>query len=277
MRIKPLLATWAASGTLLAAFNVASADLPPGVFTDTQRVVNVNSPTLNDRGPRISADGLELFFTRTTNDDPPNLTDIFVARRQSTDEDFGPAEIVPAPVSSGSPDQMGSLSSDGLTMYFASARPGAHFTDIFHATRTSLNEPFGSAANIPGLQLDFDETSPFVSFDDLSLYYTSFDTDVSIGRIYQATRTSSDTEFGYVTSLDIIGTEHSVSSDELAIFFLTRSSFPYGSFEIHTATLDSRDDPFGTSTRLPAPINVPFESGFCCYPGLASYRVPGVF
>ena len=65
---------------------------------------------------------------------------------------------------SGSVEEAGSLSADGLSIYFASDRPGAAKLDIFTASRMSddFTTPFTMAKGINGVNSSFNDTDPFL-------------------------------------------------------------------------------------------------------------------
>jgi hypothetical protein len=80
----------------------------------------VNSSSF-DWGPRISADGLELYFT--SNRESSNKYtgfQIYVSRRQSIDDPWQPAENLGPEINRYSEQTIGSISSDGLELYFTS-------------------------------------------------------------------------------------------------------------------------------------------------------------
>ncbi len=74
-----------------------------------------------DHDPEISADGLRLYFSSNRLD---GNQDIYVARRNSTDEPFGAAERLAAPVNTEATESAPALSPDGKTLYFVSDREG---------------------------------------------------------------------------------------------------------------------------------------------------------
>ena len=67
------------------------------------------------------------------------------------------------------------LSADGLTLLFASTRPGGlGKRDLWRCARTSLSEPFGEPVNLgPAVNSEFNEHGPSFSADGLSLLFNS--------------------------------------------------------------------------------------------------------
>jgi hypothetical protein len=124
--------------------------------------------------PSLSADGLTLFFTvwdavHTTND-------IYQATRNSVGDPWGNVVMLSSAINvPGYNDAMPSISSDGLTLFFNSNRPGGFGAfDLYVATRSSLQAPWEPAINL-GSQVNtaFDDKGPSISGDDSSLYFHS--------------------------------------------------------------------------------------------------------
>ncbi|MBL7154516.1 MAG: PD40 domain-containing protein [Phycisphaerae bacterium] len=69
----------------------------------------------------------------------------------------------------------GSLSHDGLRLYFSMERDGGHGSfDIWVCERESLNSPWGEAVNLgPNINGPVSEESPKISHDELELYVQS--------------------------------------------------------------------------------------------------------
>jgi hypothetical protein len=102
---------------------------PFGAPTHLGSNVNSGPP---DGAPEILFDGLTLIFERGPG---PNGSDIWMARRTSTSEPFGPAVKLPDHVNSPYGEWGGqSLSPNGSTLYFSSNRHGNHSEfDIWQA------------------------------------------------------------------------------------------------------------------------------------------------
>jgi hypothetical protein len=83
---------------------------------------NVNSSSY-DSGPSISADGLSLFFGSSR---PGGYggRDIWLTRRKTLSDPFGPTVNLGPTVNSSSQDITPFISADGSTLYFCSNRPG---------------------------------------------------------------------------------------------------------------------------------------------------------
>jgi Tol biopolymer transport system component len=69
-----------------------------------------------------------------------------------------------------------SISSDGLSLYFGSQRPGGYGgADIWVTTRATTSDPWEEAVNLgPTINTPFDDVDECISADGLSLYIDSF-------------------------------------------------------------------------------------------------------
>ena len=106
-------------------------------------------------GPSLSANGLELYFVsaRAGALGGPGDQDIYVSRRRSIQDDWAAPVRVPPPISSPFFDITPSISRDGLSLYFASNRPGPFsppMPDLWVAHRASP-PPRGGTSRISGL------------------------------------------------------------------------------------------------------------------------------
>jgi Tol biopolymer transport system component len=65
-----------------------------------------------------------------------------------------------------------SLSADGLTVFFASNRPGSSGYDIYTATRKTRSEPFSTPTLVAGVDSSANELYPMLSPDGADLYFS---------------------------------------------------------------------------------------------------------
>jgi Tol biopolymer transport system component len=107
----------------------------------------VNSSSA-ERAPSMSADGLELFF----HSDRPGgygTQDLWVTTRKTTNDPWDPPVNLGLAVNSGTFDGAPRISSDGLVIFFTSARAGGYGDlDIWVTRRASKNNPWGEPANL---------------------------------------------------------------------------------------------------------------------------------
>ena len=120
----------------------------------------VNSSSL-EAGPRISPDGLTLYF----NSNRPGSTgewDLWVTTRETINDDWSePVSLMPAAYSC--------LSTDGLVIFFQDGN-----LDISMARRSTITEPFGPGVKLPSqINTSHVEGAPYLSSDGSTLYFSS--------------------------------------------------------------------------------------------------------
>jgi len=129
----------------------------------------------------ISADGLSLFFASDYPEGSGDF-DLWVARRNTTDEDWDvPVNLGPI-VNSQYDDDGPSISADGLSLYFSSNRPGSYGeTDLWVTTRTTVNGDWGKPVNLGRtVNSSLWEAKPNISPDGLTLLFGSNQLDGSV-------------------------------------------------------------------------------------------------
>ncbi len=126
----------------------------------------------NEGAQCLSPDGKYLLYTMCDADFGMGSCDLYWAKRMgdkwSRPRNFG------APVNSGAWESQPTMAADGMTVYFASSRPGGYGgMDIWKTTMTaegefSIPENLGPAINTPG-----DDAAPFIHSDGRTLYFAS--------------------------------------------------------------------------------------------------------
>ena len=134
------------ASTRVAAFFVISAFAGNAseltAWSTPVNVTSINSAA-NDLSPYLSPNGLSLYFASTR---PGGVggEDLWVARRTSVTETFGAPVSFGAVVNTSGAERSPALSSDGLSLYFATTRSGGSGAfDIWVSTRTDVNDDFG--------------------------------------------------------------------------------------------------------------------------------------
>jgi hypothetical protein len=151
-------------------------------------------------GASISLDGLTLYF----GDGGPFPTrprtsgggDIWVTTRETLDTPWAMAKRIGTPINSSSTDSTPCISPDGLSLYFASDRPGGSGAeDLYVAIRSNPYAPWEAPVNL-GERVNSSslEIFPSISPDGLTLYFCSLRS--GKGKIFVATRTSVNDLFG---------------------------------------------------------------------------------
>jgi len=124
--------------------------------------------------PSISSDGLSIHFL-SNRGDGFGSGDLWVATRSSIDAEWNNAVNMGAAINSSHGEASPNISHDGLTLLFASDRPGGYGSyDIYMSTRASKDSAWSNAVNlgpqINGPQLD---VAPWLSPDGLMLFFHS--------------------------------------------------------------------------------------------------------
>lgn len=113
-----------------------SEQMADGSFAAAVLVPELNS-LQNENDPSIRPDGLEMFFQSNRTGSMGTAFDLWVATRASTLDAWSAPVNVGDTINTGVVDNNPNLSSDGMTLFFASDRPsGFGATDLYMSTRT---------------------------------------------------------------------------------------------------------------------------------------------
>jgi hypothetical protein len=242
-------------------------------FTFDERV-NLESviPVLNAEHDSIdcfSSDGLEIYIE---SDRPGGQGgwDLWVLRRASIDEDWGPLENLGPALNTPKDDGSASISADGLTLYFGSNRPGGYGNaDVWLTTRATRNAPWGPAMNMDSqINGSADDGGPWISADGLELYFVSWRPG-GYGRsdIYVAKRATTSSPWGDPVNLgpgvnsayeELLGF---LSPDRLLLVFyepyttVTPRPGGYGGADLWKTRRVSLSDPWQTPVNLGPKVN----------------------
>jgi len=245
------------------ATELANADF---TFGKPQNLGSVINSAFNDVTANISADGLELYFA---SDRPrgDHQDDIWVAKRLSVSEPWGPPVNLGAPVNSGYTEIYPSISSDGLTLYFSdfwyNQRPGSlGGADLWMTTRASRNNTWttpvnmGAPINSPAI-----DGGPTIAHNGLTLMFASSrDGGSGNADLWISTRAAIQDQWGIPINIgSIVNTgyeeiECHLSCDGLAVFFSSNRS-GFGGYDLWMTTRKSPSDPWGVPVNLGATIN----------------------
>jgi hypothetical protein len=120
----------------------------------------------DDWGPFISSDGLGLYYILGA--------DIAYSRRANTASAWSAPGTILANVSSASSEFEPAVTSDELTMFWASDRPdgGMGGLDIWKATRSTKADPFGTPTPVTELNSTGDDLPSWVSDDLCQMFMT---------------------------------------------------------------------------------------------------------
>jgi hypothetical protein len=212
-------------------------------------------PTVNssygEDHPHISADGLSLFFN-CDRAGGSGSEDIWVTTRATKADPWGtPVNLGPT-VNSWSSDLAPSISADGLSLYFNSARPGGFGdNDIYVSTRATTDDPWGEPVNLgPAVNSSAQEWAPSISADSLSLYFSDFYPQgpsrpggYGNADIWMTTRATKNDPWGEPVNLGpaINSQSHdelpSISADGLSLYFCSNRPGGVGGFDLWQASI----------------------------------------
>ncbi len=153
-----------------SAYQIFTASRPTTSLPfGTTAVVPELDTTGDDVSPFLAGSGLEIYWTSKDASD----ADIWRGTRSMPSGAFTATATV-ATLNSGSEDERPRLSPDGLTVYFASDRPGGMGgLDIYRATRPDLASEFGLPSPVGELNSSSDEMGGTFTPDGATFYFAS--------------------------------------------------------------------------------------------------------
>lgn len=214
-----------------------------------------------DGSPTVSADETELLFTS----DRDGQQDIFMATRpRTTDAWSQPVNIGPLVNDPAADDFSLRLSTDGLTLYFASIRRGGFgAADIYVTTRPSRQQAWGRSQNAGGVvNTAAFEAFPTPNADETTLYFnrsTTFDSDDS--DIWMTTRAKREDRWREPAPVDALNStlaefSPSISADGRTMYFATVRR---RGVEVWTSTRPRDGDAWAPPQPLSTALNVPLS------------------
>jgi len=238
---------------------------PPFAFEDIISLGPVVNSPFADGSPCISADGLSLYFD-SLRPGGQGFWDIWVTTREAVDSPWGPPKPLDSPINTAAGESGPCLSRDGLSLYFASNRPGGlgNF-DIWVVTRQTTDAPWGQPTNLgPAINTSAYDNHPSISADGLSLYFDSRRFSLSqkwlSQNLYVAHRASPIDGWGpceiFADAIPSSRTKYSpdLLPDGLTLFF---DSFTT-SRDLWVMARPSSNAPWTQATALKPPMNTPY-------------------
>jgi hypothetical protein len=214
----------------------------------------------------FSSDGLEMYISRWLSTD--NI-DLYVLTRASVDDDWGPPVSLGPAVNSPQQDWLASISTDGLTLYFQSNRPGGFgSTDLYVTTRANRSAPWGPAVNLgPSINTSAIDANVWISPDGLELYFMSTRSGGYGGfDLYVSRRTTTNEPWGEPANLGpVVNSAYNedgvgLSPDGLLLLFDDNAGprpGGYGDSDFWMTRRASLSDPWQTPVNLGSKINGP--------------------
>jgi len=243
----------------------ANADFTFGEPTNLGPTINSSS---GDSIGCFSSDGLEMYLVSARPDGYGNW-DIWVARRPTIDDDWGEPENLGPKVNGSQTDACPSMSFDGLELYFNSTRPGGYGDwDIWMTTRETRDAEWGTPVNLgPIVNSSFGDGQPWISSNDLELYFNSWRSD-GFGKsdIWVTTRATKDDPWGEPVNLGAVVNSsfyegyQCTSADGLSLLFSEQLGAPwrpggFGRIDMWVTTRTSVNDPWRTPVNLGPVVN----------------------
>ena len=140
-------------------------------FGNPQPLTEVNTED-SEGVPSISTDGLNLFLA-SNRSGGAGYWDIYMATRLDANSPFGtPVNL--SEINSAEGDNSPSISTDGLTLYYAvHHQPGGPWS-IWTASRSDVSLPFNPPYKVEELNIDgIDSYAPEISYDGKTIYFSS--------------------------------------------------------------------------------------------------------
>ena len=120
-----------------------SEQMADGLFGPAVLVMELSSVS-NENDPSIRHDGLEIFFQSNRTGSIGTALDLWVATRESTFDSWSTPANLGNAINTAGIERNAFLSSDGLTLYFASDRPGGFGGfDLYMSQRTKCRGQSG--------------------------------------------------------------------------------------------------------------------------------------
>jgi len=244
---------------LCLAVEVANADFTFGTPTV---VPNVNS-SADDSTPSVSADSLTLYFA---SDRPGGYgeRDLWVTTRTTTSDLWEEPMNIGPTINTTSREYHPSISLDGLTLLFASDRPGGYGSrDLWVTTRSATSEPWSEPLNLgPTVNSSVGDAGPSISADGLELFFNSPRSGgQGDGDTWVTTRTTTSDPWAEPVNLEqglnspSMDGVPDISSDGLMIFFRSRRPGTYGSSDIWLSKRATLEDDWGMPVHPGPPVN----------------------
>ena len=235
---------------------------PGGIFNDPTNLGPVVNSRYYDGSPCISADGLSLYFDSLRPDGAGDW-DIWVTNRETTDSEWGVPEMLPLPINTKYGESGPCISADGLTLYFASSRPGGQGSfDLWVTARETTDESWGEPTNMgPTINSRSQDNHPCISADGQLLYFDSARPNVSGGQpnndLYVAKRATTADDWGRPANLgsrintDKIQYSPDILPNGLTMFFDSRIT----NRDLWMTTRSSVDEDWAQAVSLEPPMN----------------------
>ncbi len=169
--------------------------VPEGLFGSERVLSELMTTGDHVRGPWISEDGFRLYYKEAQQSGPELFR---MARRDSLADPWIPALRTFPELNV---EETGiaelALTRDELVIFYQKVPP-VGFSDIYMATRSSIEEPFSDVANVAEINTLQYEQGPYVTPDGFTIYFNSDGAEPGQHDLYKATRISTIEPFSKV-------------------------------------------------------------------------------
>jgi outer membrane protein OmpA-like peptidoglycan-associated protein/Tfp pilus assembly protein PilF len=124
----------------------------------------------NEGAQTISADASKMFFTACNRRDGKGGCDVYYSEQRNGLWTH-PRNLTP--VNTSAKETQPSISPDGRTLYFVSTRGGGKGGQDIWKSELGDNNEWSKPVNVAELNTPYDESSPFIHFDNRTLYFAS--------------------------------------------------------------------------------------------------------
>jgi Tol biopolymer transport system component len=186
------------------------------------------------------------------------MRDLLIDLLHSVPENPGP------PLNSSLGKTGGSLSTDGLSLFFSSRRPEGHGgNDLWISRRDTMEDNWGDAANLGSVvNSRYTDSEPSISSDGLSLYFRSHRPDgFESGDLWVSTRSSLSSPWSAPTNLGpkvnspTYDSWPCISADGLMLFFESTRPGGYGHYDIWVTTREALGNEWSSPVNLGPIVN----------------------
>jgi Tol biopolymer transport system component len=235
---------------------VAPRDPATGMLGPPQNLGPQVNSAANEGSPSISTDGRTLFFECFDQKAGPRCfkpefgsPDLWMASRAASGQPFGPARSLGGSVNTRFAESFPAISAEGLTLYFASDRPGGSGdVDLWEATRPTVTSTFGSVHDLgAAVNSASYDSEPAISADGLVLLFASTREGGFGGQdLWVATRDTTTDPFGQPINLGPrINTggydgRPDLSADGSTLFFMSSRLGGQGFMDLYQVAITGR-------------------------------------
>lgn len=202
-----------------------------------------------DESARLSPDELTVYFSSTRAGGPGGW-DLWMATRSDTGTMFGDASAIPG-ANTAALERGPTITADGLALYaLVGASPNY---DIGVATRSSLQDSFGSLSALTQPNGAMNDADPYVLPSGAALYFASDRS--GNDELYRSPKSAAGFSApSLVTGVDVMTSSNEanpvVSPDELVLYFGSDRAGGSGNYDIYRASRTSTADGFGAAVNL---------------------------